>query len=137
MRRHEVVTDPVSSIDSTPSHLTVNFATSRAPLQLDYLVTAPEVLRPNDDAGFLTPDLLGAELGPMGMIPGAPEGKLPPSPPRMGDAPYTPTPGLFWAGNSGSPMGNIAGACAQGQNAAVAAAFELGREDVETAKAQL
>jgi hypothetical protein len=48
--------------------------------------------------------------------------------PRMGDSPKTRVEGLFWAGNSGSPMANIALSGAQGMNAAIVAAGELGEE---------
>jgi hypothetical protein len=86
---------------------------------------------PSDAASLLTADLLRAELSPMGAIP-APTG-LPPValPPRMGEDPRTQVPGLFWAGNSGSPMANVNLAVAQGQTAATLVAEELCNEDLK------
>jgi hypothetical protein len=57
--------------------------------------------------------------------------------PRMGDSPKTRVEGLFWAGNSGSPMGNIALSGAQGMNAAIVAAGELGEEDYQIMKREV
>jgi hypothetical protein len=52
----------------------------------------------------------------------------------MGDNPKTNVSGLFWAGNSGSPMGNIAMSGTQGMGAAVIAVGELGEEDMKVMK---
>ena len=57
--------------------------------------------------------------------------------PRMGDSPHTRVPGLYWAGNSGSPVANVAMSVAQGMNAGTVAASELGTEDMERMKLEL
>lgn len=91
----------------------------------------PERMQPIDHAApLLTKDLLLTELTPMGAI--ATGSSLPamPLPPRMGDDPRTSVTGLFWAGNSGSPMANVNLAVAQGQQAAAYAAHELGEDEM-------
>jgi hypothetical protein len=49
----------------------------------------------------------------------------------MGDDPRTQIPGLYWAGNSGSPMANVNAAVAQGQIAAGFAAEVLGEAELQ------
>lgn len=96
------------------------------------MATFPDKLvPPTDAADLLTPDLLQAELSPMGAIP-PPIGLEPPKmPPRMGEDARTQVPGLFWAGNSGSPFANVNIAVEQGQTAAGMAAEELCEEDMK------
>ena len=107
--------------------------TDRDPLDLPYMATLPERLSPPDDAApFLTADLLAAELSPLGAIQVATGLEPARLPPRMGEDSRTQVPGLFWAGNSGSPMANVNLAVQQGQTAAAFAAEELGSEDAET-----
>lgn len=83
---------------------------------------------------LLSPSFLQGELAaPFSSIPGPEDGSGMPMP-RMGDSPKTRVEGLFWAGNSGSPMANIALSGAQGMNAAIVAAGELGEEDYQIMK---
>jgi hypothetical protein len=129
-----VIEDPLESIETTPNGLLIHFKGERAMLPLGHIVVVPESWSPNPHAApFLTPELLGATLSPMGTIapvdPKDIEGGSP-VPPRMGDDPRTATRGLFWAGNAGSFMANVNVSVAQGQAAGVAAADELGKEDL-------
>lgn len=95
------------------------------------MATFPDRLSPIEDAApLLTADLLQAELSPMGGIQAATGLEPPKMPPRMGEDARTQVPGLFWAGNSGSPMANVNLAVQQGQTAAAFAAEELGSEDL-------
>jgi len=92
-------------------------------------------MTPSEHASpLLSPSFLKGELsGPHKSIPGPEEGGGMPMP-RMGDSPKTRVEGLFWAGNSGSPMANIALSGAQGMNAAMVAGGELGEEDYQVMK---
>lgn len=49
----------------------------------------------------------------------------------MGGDPRTQIPGLYWAGNSGSPMANVNVAVAQGQVAATFAGEALGEAELQ------
>jgi hypothetical protein len=106
---------------------------NRSPLVVPYMLVFPERMTPPPDAvPLLTRDLLEAELSPMGAI--SPPGVLLPAlptPPRTGDDPRTSVDGLFWAGNSGSPMANVNISVAQGQQAATLVAHALGAEEME------
>ena len=109
---------------------------NREPLVIPYIVVLPETWAPHDHAlTLLTPGLLHANLAPTGTI--APPANATAEaaaglPMRMGDDPRTEVKGLFWAGNSGSFMGNVNVAVAQGQMAGFMASEELGKEDMLT-----
>lgn len=129
--KYQVITTPLSSIVSRSDDLFITFA-DQTTLSVAYGATFPSrMLPPPEAAPLLTKDLLKAELTPMG---GIAEGTgLPPLkfPPRMGEDPRTQVDGLYWAGNSGSPMANVNLAVQQGQSAALAAVDSLGEEDME------
>ena len=141
---YEIISSPITSITSHLTHLAFTFSpsttsSSASPtLSLPYAAIFPSRLTPTPDAcPLLTPSLLQAELSPMGAIPIPSAADLEPAkfPPRIGEDPRTLTKGLFWAGNSGSPMANVNLAVQQGQTAAAWAAEELGSEDVEMLRA--
>ncbi|WWD17969.1 hypothetical protein CI109_102414 [Kwoniella shandongensis] len=128
------ITSPITSVkeNKSTSSLEINFA-SHPTIAVDAMLVMPERITPSEHAAsFLTEDLLKAPLGPMGSIPPPPPGQQGSGSflVRMGDDPKTTVKGLFWAGNSGSPMANVTFSNAQGQVAAVTAADELGQEDL-------
>jgi hypothetical protein len=129
--KYEIVSSPISNMTSHPTHITLTFP-DRPALSLPYMATFPERCSPPEHAlPLLTADLLQAELSPMGAIQAALGLDPPKFPPRMGEDARTQVPGLFWAGNSGSPMANVNLAVQQGQTAAAYAGEELGSEDAE------
>lgn len=142
--KYEIISSRITSITSHPTHLDFAFSPSTTSssalptLSLPYAAIFPSRLTPTPDAcPLLTPSLLQADLSPMGAIPIPSAVELEPSKflARMGEDPRTLTRGLFWAGNSGSPMANVNLAVQQGQTAAAWAAEELGSEDVEMLRA--
>lgn len=124
--------DEITSVEQSASTLTLSFA-SRAPLSIPHILVFPERILPSPHAeSILTKDLLLADLTPFGGSIAAPDPALPAAGmPRMGDDPRTQVPGLFWAGNSGSPMANVNLSVAQGQQAAAFAGESLGEEDLQ------
>lgn len=125
-------------MESTPDNLVITFE-SHPPLSIPHMLIFPSSMVPSEHASpLLSPAFLQGDLSPpFSSIPG-PEGKDAAMPmPRMGDSPSTRVPGLFWAGNSGSPVANVALSVAQGMNAGAAAATELGTEDMERMKREL
>ena len=130
-RGYTVVTQPIESITEKTDTLTFAFADGST-RDVPYLVVFPALTAVSPHAQWIA-NLF--PLAPNGMLPIA-EG-LPPLalPPRMGDDPRTPVPGVLWAGNAGSPMGNIALSMTQGEMAGAMAVAELGEEDFAKAKA--
>jgi hypothetical protein len=132
------ITSIIESVESTPETLNIIFR-SGPPLAIPHMLVLPSSIVPSEHASpLLSPEFLQGELiAPFSAIPG-PEGKDSGMPmPRMGDSPRTRVAGLFWAGNSGSPMANIALSAAQGMNAAIIAAGELGEEDFQKMKEEI
>lgn len=133
-RNYGIIADKLASVEETPNGLLVHFETDRTMLPLGHIAVLPESWTPNPDAApWLTKDLGGAELARTGTIavPEPSEVMTPKVlPPRMGDDPTTPTPGLCWAGNVGSFAANMNVSVAQGQCAAILAGDELGGEDL-------
>jgi hypothetical protein len=119
---------------STPDHLEITFK-DHLTLSVPHMLVLPSQMTPSTHASpLLSPSFLKGELSPpFNSIPGPEDGGGMPMP-RMGDSPKTRVGGLFWAGNSGSPMANIALSGAQGMNAAIVAAGELGEEDYQIMK---
>ncbi|KAL1407711.1 hypothetical protein Q8F55_007144 [Vanrija albida] len=136
LRGFEVVTPRIARVADTGDSLEVSFD-GAPPVAVANLLVVPDASEPSADAkAWLTPALLGGPLGFGGALPPVgPDAPPPMMPPRGGVDPRTPTPGLFWAGNAGSPAANVAMAAAHGQVAAAVAAHEIGAEDVATAKA--
>lgn len=131
---YTIITEKISRIEDTSDGLLVHFGDQREPLSIGYMAVMPTSWSPNPhSSAFLDQDLLGKPLSPNGSIVPVDfadldgRGALPP---LMGDEPRTATRGLFWAGNSGSFMGNVINAVSQGQLAAVMAGKELGDEDL-------
>lgn len=138
MNRFRFITSEIERVQGSPESLDITFK-SGAPLSIPHMLVLPSTMIPSEHASpLLSPGFLQGELiAPFNAIPG-PEGKesgMPMS--RMGDSPKTKVPGLFWAGNSGSPMANIALSAAQGMNAAIVAAGELGEEDFQKMKEEI
>jgi hypothetical protein len=133
MTRFKFITSPIDHITSTPNHLEVTFK-DHPPLSIPHILVLPSQMTPSEHAQpLLSPSFLKGELSaPFNSIPGPEDAGMPM--PRMGDSPKTRVEGLFWAGNSGSPMANIALSGAQGMNAAIVAAGELGEEDYQIMK---
>ncbi|OCF32787.1 hypothetical protein I316_05423 [Kwoniella heveanensis BCC8398] len=133
---YEIITSPVESVyeNTDKTALDIKF-TSHPPITIPYMLVFPEKMTPSAHSPWLA-GLFSEPLGPMGTIP------FPPAPPvsegeaqakgmpRMGDDPKTSVKGLFWAGNSGSAVANVAMSVAQGQMAAAMAGDELGEEDI-------
>ena len=134
-RNYGIITDKLAAVEETPNGLLVHFESDRTMLPLGHIAVLPESWTPNPDAApWLTKELLGADLAPTGTIAmQSPEQARTPAPipPRMGDDPTTPTPGLFWAGNVGSLMANVNISVAQGQMAGAVAGDQLGEEDLK------
>ncbi|ODN77530.1 hypothetical protein L202_04703 [Cryptococcus amylolentus CBS 6039] len=132
---YTIISSPITSVksDADNTTLTITFQ-EHSSIQVPYMLLFPEKCTPNDHAlPFVNEQLFGLPLGPMGTIPFDPAsqgsgggGGMP----RMGDSPKTPVKGLFWAGNSGAPAGNVAISVAQGQMAGAVAGDELGDEDL-------
>ncbi|WOO84817.1 Thioredoxin reductase sirT [Vanrija pseudolonga] len=135
MRGFTVVNDKIERIEDTGDSLSVEFG-SREAVPVANLLVVPDSSEPNGDAkAWLTEGLLGGAIGFGGALPPiGPDAPPAAMPPRGGVDPRTPTPGLFWAGNAGSPACNVAMAASHGQVAAAVAAHEIGSEDVATAK---
>lgn len=133
-----IITEKISRIEDTSDGLLVHFRDQREPLSIGYMAVMPNSWSPNPhSSAFLDQTLLGKPLTPNGSIMPAESKDLEgrdPLPPLMGDEPRTATRGLFWAGNSGSFMGNVINAVSQGQLAAVMAGKELGDEDLANAR---
>lgn len=135
---YHVVCEKIEKIDQEADDrgIIVRFEGGKT-LELGYIAIAPNAFSPHDHAAaFLTPQLLGAELTAMGTVAPVDTSLVgaSPLPPRMGDDPRTATPGLFWAGNAGSVLGNVNISVAQGQAAGFAAGEELGKEDMNVFK---
>lgn len=132
--RFELISEPLEKIEETPNGLSIHFKGDHEALSLGYIVLMPMSFEPNAHSkSILTQDLLGMPISPMGLIQAPTAEELQGGvqmAPRMGDNPRTSTKGLFWAGNSGSLMANVTLSLAQGQNAGVYAAMELGMEDM-------
>jgi hypothetical protein len=130
-----IITARISNIENLPTHLTIHFEDPAAQPSIDvpHMLVIPDKTVPSEHAAPLfNAALLGNKtLSPFGTLPNAegPEGAMPM--PRMGDSAKTPMRGVFWAGNSGSFMGNVALSVAQGMNAGVQAGDQLGEEDME------
>lgn len=128
-----MISSPIQSIKENDSKksLIVDFA-DHPSISVPSMLLLPEKFTPSDHgAPIVNEELLGAPLGPMGIIPGPTESSgAPKLPPRMGDDPRTPVDGLFWAGNSGSMPANVTISAAQGTAAAIVVADELGIEDL-------
>lgn len=135
IRGFTVVNERIARIEEKADSLSVEFA-SHAPVEIANLLVVPDSSEPNGDAKtWLTESLLGGPVGFGGALPAiGPDAAPPAMPPRGGVDPRTPTPGLFWAGNAGSPACNVAMAASHGQVAAAVAAHEIGSEDLATAK---
>jgi hypothetical protein len=136
--RFRFITSAIIRVESTPETLDITFE-SDPPLSIPHMLVLPSTMTPSEHASpLMSPAFLKGDLmPPFNAIPG-PEGEGSGMPmPRMGDSPKTRVPGLFWAGNSGSPMANIALSAAQGMNAALIAAGELGEEDFQKMKQEV
>jgi hypothetical protein len=135
--RFKIISSPIERVESTPDSLNITF-TSHPPLSIPHILVLPSQMTPSSHASpLLSPTFLKGDLSPpFNAIPG-PDGPTPMPMPRMGDSPKTRVQGLFWAGNSGSPMANIALSGAQGMNAAIFAAGELGEEDYQVMKQEV
>ncbi|WVQ75592.1 hypothetical protein IAR50_005220 [Cryptococcus sp. DSM 104548] len=131
---YTIVSSPITSVTADTDNTTLTITFQNHPsIQVPYMLLFPEKFTPSDDAlPFVNEQLFGLPLGPMGTIPFDPasQGGKGNGMPRMGDSPKTPVSGLFWAGNSGAPAGNVAISVAQGQMAAAVAGDELGAEDL-------
>lgn len=133
VNRFRFITSPIVKVESKPDTLVITFE-SHPPLEVPHMLLFPSTMTPNEHASpLLSPELLKGDLPPpFSSIPGPEDQDAAKMPmPRMGDVPNTRVPGLFWAGNSGSPVANVALSIAQGMNAGVAAATELGTEDMD------
>lgn len=128
----QIICSPITKVVTKPETLEINFE-SHPGIQVPHMLVFPSSISPNEHAApLLSPAFLKGELTPpFSAIPGPENEKAAMPMPRMGDAPNTRVPGLFWAGNSGSPMANVAISVAQGLNAGAGAATELGTEDME------
>ena len=149
----QVVSEKIHTVESKSDTLVLSLEGKTIPVE--WLLVMPDKIVPNDHASaILTPSLLGVDtnealptastdpkgatsiqgtphLTPFGtVLPATELGPLP-FPPRMGDDPRTAMPGLFWAGNAGSALGNIAASVAQGQLAGALAGMQLGTEDLQ------
>ena len=133
--RYIIVTARIARIETTPTHLAIHFEDPAAQpsINVPYMLTIPDKMTPSEHASpVLTSGIFGDKhLSPFWTIPDADgaDATMPMS--RMGDSPKTPVKGLFWAGNSGSFVANVALSVAQGMNAGVTAGDQLGTEDVE------
>lgn len=134
--RFKIISSPIENIKSTPDYLNITFK-SHQPLSIPHILVLPSQTIPSEHGSpLLSSSFLKGELSPpFNSIPGPENGTMPM--PRMGDSPKTRVYGLFWAGNSGSPMANIALSGAQGMNAAIVAAGELGEEDYQIMKGEI
>ncbi|PWN18704.1 FAD/NAD(P)-binding domain-containing protein [Microstroma glucosiphilum] len=133
-----IITEKISRIEDTSDGLLVHFENHREPLAVGHVAVMPNSWSPNPHSrAFLDEALLSRPLSPDGSIVPAESKDLEGRgtlPPLMGDEPRTATRGLFWAGNSGSFMGNVINAISQGQMSAVMAGKELGDEDLAQAR---